>query len=50
MRTINFENVRLDLNVIRLATNQEKLNAACFLYLRKYAVLLQFKIVNTVFL
>jgi uncharacterized protein YbbC (DUF1343 family) len=30
MRTINFENVRLDLNVIRLATNQEKLNAACF--------------------
>jgi len=27
MRTINFENVRLDLNVIRPAINDEKLNA-----------------------
>lgn len=27
MRTINFENVRLDLNVIRLAINDAKLNA-----------------------
>jgi hypothetical protein len=30
IRTINFEKVRFDLNVIRLATNQVKLNAACF--------------------
>jgi uncharacterized protein YbbC (DUF1343 family) len=40
MRTINFENVRFDLNVMRLATNQAKFNAnRDFLYLRKYALL-----------
>ena len=39
IRTINFENVRVDLNVMRPAINDAKLNAGMFLYLRKYAFL-----------
>ena len=40
IRTINFEKVRFDLNVMRADIKEAKLNADCFLYLRKYAVLL----------
>jgi hypothetical protein len=41
MRTMSFENVRLDLKVILLATNHAKFKAETdFLYLRKYAVLM----------
>ncbi len=39
IRTMSFENVRVDLNVIRLAMKDAKLNAGMFLYLRKYALL-----------
>jgi len=39
IRTISFENVRVDLNVIRPAMKDAKLNAGMFLYLRKYALL-----------
>jgi hypothetical protein len=39
IRTISFEKVRVDLNVMRLAIKDAKLNAGMFLYLRKYALL-----------
>jgi hypothetical protein len=39
IRTISLEKVRVDLNVMRLAIKDAKLNAGMFLYLRKYALL-----------
>ena len=39
IRTMSFENVRVDLNVMRPAMKDAKLNAGMFLYLRKYALL-----------